>query len=482
MFLVSPHKLWNGRTAAVALLVLIVAFLFASNTGVRAIRRAHEPANFVLVDPQPGPTDWPGWRGIGGTNVSAESRPPLSWSANDNTAWQVTLPGRGHASPSLWGDQIFVTTAEARRQTLSLFSFDRESGRSLWQSELHHGDLPSGHAKNSSASPSPTCDGQFVFVASAVNGSVWVTAVDLAGRIAWQTAAGPFQAKWGYGSSPTLYKSLVIVAVDNKGAAFNRLRATSYLAALHRQTGEIVWRIERPPGDSFGTPIVAHVAGRNQLVIAGKGLVASYDPATGETLWTCRWSAERAANTVAFDDEHVFATARTPQKELLCIRADGQGEVSGTHVVWREKQLASEVPSPVVYENWLYLLTDDGILACLDAATGKLAWKQRLSGQFSASPLIAGDRVYCCNEEGITFVVTLGASGEVVAENTLIEGQFASPIASGNRLYLRTLNGLHCVMTRGDVIEQNDPLERDRSSDTDAGPVAGKIEAGRRQF
>ncbi len=482
MSLVNSHKHWNGRNAAAALLAVVIAFLFASNTGVRAIRRAQEPSNFVLVDPQPGPTDWPGWRGAKGTNVSTHSRPPRDWSANDNTAWQVTLPGRGHASPSLWGDQILVTTAEARRQTISLLSFDRESGRALWQSELHRSDLPSGHVKNSSASPSPTCDGQFVFVASAVNGSVWVTAVDLAGRIAWQTAAGPFQAKWGYGSSPTLYKSLVIVAVDNKGAAFNRLRATSYLAALHRQTGEIVWRIERPPGDSFGTPIVARVAGRDQLVIAGKGLVAAYEPATGDSLWTCRWSAQRVANTVAFDDDHVFASARYPQKELLCIRADGRGEVSGSHVVWRGKQLASEVPSPVVYDGWLYLLTDDGLLACLNATTGKLAWKHRLSGHFSASPLIAGDQVYCCNEEGTTFVVTLGESGEVVAENTLSDGQFASPIVSGNRIYLRTLTGLYCVMNQSDALEQGDPIERDHSPDMDSGPVADKIDAGRRRF
>ena len=182
------------------------------------------------------------------------------------------------------------------------------------------------------------------------------------------------------------------------------------------------------------------------MLLAGKGSVASYDPATGDALWTCRWSVQRASNTLAFDEDHVFASARYPQGELLCIRADGQGDVTSTHVVWREKQAASEVPSPVVHEGLLYSLGDDGILTCLDASTGKVLWKRRLGGSMSSSPLIAGGHLYCCNEEGVTFVMKLGGRGEVIAENALGDGLFASPVVSGDRLYLRTLHGLHCVI------------------------------------
>lgn len=481
MSLGNTHKHWNGRTAAAALLVGIVVCLFASNTGVQTIRRANEPINFVLVDSQPGPEDWPGWRGTDGTNAYPNSQPPVQWSMSDNIAWQVHVPGRGHASPCIWGEQLFVTTSEERRQTISLLNFDRLTGHSRWQSDLHHGNWPMGHVKNSPASASPICDGQFVYIASAVNDSIWVTAIDFAGRIAWQTAAGSFQAKWGYGSSPTIYKSLVIVAADNKGASFNRLHNTSFLAALHRQTGEIVWRIERPSGDSFGTPVVARVAGCDQLLVAGKGIIASYDPATGDSLWTCRWSAQRVANTMAFDQDHVFASARFPQKELLCIRASGEGDVTGTHVVWREKQSASEVPSPVVHDGLLYSLGDDGILACLTAATGKTQWMRRLEGSFSASPLVAGNHLYCCNEQGTAFVVTLGeaeadGSGQVVAENIQIDGQFASPIISGDRLYLRTVNGLRCVM------DPNGIFERYVTPDPRSAPVAEQPEGSRRRL
>ncbi len=445
----NPNKLWNGRNIAVLLLGAVVTILFASNTGVREIRRANDPINFVLVDPQPGPEDWPCWRGADGTNTAPDSSPPLRWSVSENIAWQVPIPGRGHASPCVWGERIFVATADDARQTISLLCIDRDTGRTHWQSELHRGGLRDRHAKNSHASATPACDGRHVYVTSAVNGSVWVTAVDFAGRIVWQRAAGPYEARWGYGSSPTIYKSLIIVAADNKGARIDRLRGASFLAAMHRQTGEIVWRIERPAGDSFGTPIVATVSGRDQLLLAGKGAVHSYDPATGDLLWTCRWSAERAANTLAFDEDHVFASARHPQGELLCIRADGRGDVTSTHIVWREKQSAGEVPSPVLHEGLLYSLGDEGILSCLDAATGNVMWKRRLGGSMSASPLIAGGHLYGCNEEGVTFVVKLGGRGEVVAENALGDGLFASPVVSGDRLYLRTLGGLHCVAAPG---------------------------------
>lgn len=450
---------WNRRRAAALLSCLVVAILVASNSGVREIRRANDPINFVLVDPQPGSTDWPGWRGIHRTPTVPDGSPPLRWSISENIGWQAPIPGRGHASPVIWGQSVFVVTADERRQSISLLNLDRDSGNLQWQTEVHRGSLPDRHAKNSHASATPACDGRHVYVTTAVNGSVWVTAIDFSGRIVWQSAAGPFECKWGYASSPTIYKSLVIVAADHASAPLNAGQGSSHLAALHRQTGEIVWRIRRPSGDSFGTPIVATVAGRDQLLIAGKGSVRSYDPATGDPLWTCRWSALRSANSVAFDDEHVFASAKHPQGELICIRADGEGDVTASHVVWRDKSSASEVPSPLVHDGLVYSLGDDGILSCLDSTTGKVMWKRRLGGNMSSSPLIAGGHLYCSNEEGVTFVVRLGGRGEVVAENALSDGQFASPVVSGNRLYLRTLTGLHCIADPSEAAVAERPEE-----------------------
>ena len=157
-------------------------------------------------------------------------------------------------------------------------------------------------------------------------------------------------------------------------------------------------------------------------------------------------SADRTANTLAFDRDRVFASARHPHEELICIKADGRGDVTNTHVVWRETHAASDVPSPIVHEGLLYSLGDGGMLACLDAETGRTLWKRRLEGNATSSPLIANGHLYCCNEQGVTFVIKLGGRGEVMAENSLGDGLFASPVVSGDRLYLRTLTGLHCVV------------------------------------
>ena len=457
------NRIRTGRIVAVAALLVMAAVLMLRNTGVREIHRAHEPVNFAVIDARPAPGDWPWWRGTDQSNTTAHESPPVQWSPGDSSSgWVVPISGRGRAALCTWGEQLFLPTADAGRGALAMVCLDHGTGRLLWQAELHRDGLTPLPSHSSQASTTPACDGQHVFMACAVNGSLWVTAVDLSGRIAWQREAGPYFSKWGYSSSPTIHKSLVIVAADNKGARINRLVGSSYLAALHRQTGEIVWRIHRPVADSFGTPVVAHVAGRDQLLMAGRGKVCSYDPLTGESLWTCQWSADRVVNSVAFDDRHVYASARQPHPELVCIRADGSGDVTGTHVVWRGNKSAGEIPSPVVHDGRLYTVTDDGVLACLESGTGQTLWKRRLGGTISSSPVIAGQHLYCGNEEGTVFVVRLGGRGELIAEIPLGEGLFASPVISRNRLYLRTLGSLRCVTAPedGPIAQQPDTPKR----------------------
>jgi outer membrane protein assembly factor BamB len=308
----------------------------------------------------------------------------------------------------------------------------------------------------------PACDGKHVYMVCPAGGSLWVTAIGMNGRIAWQREAGPYFSRWGYGSSPAIHKSLVIVAADNKGARINRLVGSSYLAAMHRQTGEIVWRIHRPEADSFGTPVVAHIAGRDQLLMAGRDAICAYDPQTGDSLWTCRWPADRVANSVAFDDQHVYASTRMPNPELLCIRADGDGDVTNSHVVWRTNKSSGEYPSPVVFEGKLYMQGDDGVLSCLDPGNGQPVWKRLLRGTMSTSPVIAGQHLYCCNEEGTVFVIRLGGRGELVAEVSMNEAIYASPVVSRNRLFLRTRSSLHCIAPIEDIpiVIQPDPPRR----------------------
>lgn len=431
------------RVYVVVALLALTMTIVVRNAGVQEIRRTGESINFAMIDARPSTGDWPWWGGSTQSNTAPFEHPPIQWSSGSDQ-WSASIPGRGRAGMCIWGNQLFLPTLDAASQTVSVACLDPTTGRMQWQTELHRG-LSSHPPRFSQFSPTPACDGQHVYMACPDNGSLWISAIDMQGRIAWQREAGPYFSKWGYGSSPTIYKSLVIVAADNKGARINRLVGSSYLTAVHRQTGEIVWRIHRPEGDSLGTPVVARIAGRDQLLLAGRKCVCSYDPLTGDKLWTCSWSSERVANSVAFDDQHVYASSRQPQQELICIRADGEGDVTTTHVVWRSNKGASDLPSPIAHDGRLYTVTDDSVLSCLDTATGQPVWKRRLGGIVSASPAIAGQHLYCCNEEGTMFVIRLGGRGDLVAEIPVGESIYTSPIFSGNRLYLRTISSLHCI-------------------------------------
>lgn len=443
---------WSFLTLFAAIMLLAIAGL--PEGSVSEVHNADSAANFALVDPHPRHDDWPWIRGIDGRNVAFTDRIPIEWTLADGEGWQAALSGAGHSVPIVWGDHLFVATSDDAAQRVTLRSFHRETGRPLWQSVVLQGGLPKILERGTHASSTPACDGQSVFVAAAANGSLWLTSVDFNGRITWQREAGPYRAKSGYRSSPSLYKNMVIVAADQD--------AGGYITAFHRQTGAIVWRIRRAAGESHGSPIVATISGRPQLILGGKEFVISYDPATGDELWRCRWSANRIANMVAFDSDHVYAINKHSDGEVVCIRADGSGNVSRTHLVWRQSKVGGELPSPVLYGEHLYVLSEEGLLCCLQAATGKIKWKTRLSGVFSASPIIANDHLICCNESGVATILSTGSDWAVVNVNPLSEGIVATPIVAGNTVFVRTQTSLRCYVARDGepVVERPEPSKR----------------------
>jgi outer membrane protein assembly factor BamB len=389
---------------------------------------------------KPGTGDWPWWRGGQGDSSSTAKDLPTEWSEGKNILWKSPVPGRGHASPVLFGERIFLATAEEEPQVQSLVCLDRASGKRLWLTSIHSGNFMRKHPKNSHASATPACDGQRVYVPFLNADALWVSATDLDGHIVWQTKAGPFVSEHGYGSSPVIYGSLVIVSGDSLGGGF--------LAALHRETGKIVWRVRRPNDSahgSYGTPVVGQVAGKPQLLLNGTGKVTSYDPATGQVLWFCRGPAEVTGNTIACNEKYVVASGGYPEKEIVCVRGDGQGDVSDTHVVWRSRRGVAYVPSPLIAGDLVYLLQDSGVLSCLEVASGKQVYKQRVRGSFSASPVLAHGRLYLSNETGETLVIKEGQTFELVATNSLDEGTLATPAIAGGRIYLRTTQNLYCI-------------------------------------
>jgi outer membrane protein assembly factor BamB len=399
---------------------------------------------------KPSPNDWPWWRGPSGDGVSTDTRVVTEWSKTKNVVWKTAVPGRGHSSPVLWGARVFLTTADEGSQTQSVLALDRNTGKTLWTTVAHKGGLMNKHGKNSHASATSACDGERVYSVFINSDALHVTATSLDGKILWQSSPGPFRSEHGYGSSPVLYKSLVIVNGDNLSGCF--------IAALDRKTGKQVWKTPRKTTGrhgSYATPIVAKVAGRTQLLLHGMETMSSYDPDTGKLLWSCAGPTEVTACTVAFNDKLVFASGGYPDKEILAIRPDGSGDVTKTHVAWRSRKGVTYVPSPLYHDGHLYVVNDGGVTSCFAADTGDQVWQERLEGSFSASPVLAGGNFYVTNEAGRTFVFKAGPKFQLIAQNDLADGGFATPAIVGGQIFLRTEHNLLCIGQPTDRASRN---------------------------
>jgi outer membrane protein assembly factor BamB len=370
--------------------------------------------------------DWPWWRGLHRNGVAADGvLPPLAWSDSEHVLWKTPVPGRGHGSPIVVEDQVFLNVADHDRDVQALLCLDRDTGAERWQAVVHRGGFhPKGNPKSSMASSTPACDGARVFVNFMNNDAIWTTAVSRDGRPLWQTKITDYQLHQGFASSPAVYGPLVIISADNKGQGA--------IAALDRVTGKVVWRRERPKLPNYTSPIVLTVAGREQLLFTGCDLVTSLDPSTGETCWETAGSTTECVTSTVTDGTHIFISGGYPKNHLAAVKADGSGTV-----VW-ENGSRVYVPSMIVRDGHLYSVLDEGIAACWKCDTGEEVWKGRLGGTFSSSPVLAGDRLYATNESGTTFVFRADpAAFELLAENQLGDESFATPAICGGRIYMR---------------------------------------------
>ena len=377
--------------------------------------------------------DWPWWRGPSRNGVAVGTEPVLTkWSNTENVLWKTPVPGRGHSSPIVVGDRVFLTTADEAKQVHSVLAFDRLTGKSLWKTDVSKGGFPAkNHAKNTEASSTLACDGERLFATFYHRDTVQATALDLDGKQVWQETVGPFRPRafeYGYAPSPTLYRETVIIAAEFDGE--------SAITALDRKTGKQVWKTPRKSSISFSTPVVAHVAGKDQLLISGINQVASYDPATGKSLWAADGTTFATCGTMVWDGDIVFASGGYPKAETLAVKADGSGEV-----LWTNNQKCYE-QSLLAHAGYVYGLTDNGVLFCWRGTDGKEMWKQRLQGPVSASPVLAGGHIYQANERGVCYVFKPNPDKfEPVAENQLGDEAFPSPAIIGNRIFIRTATG-----------------------------------------
>jgi outer membrane protein assembly factor BamB len=369
--------------------------------------------------------DWPCWRGPRQDGSAGDGpAPPLSWSAEENVIWKTPVPGRGHGSPAVLGDHVFLAACDEGSGSQSVLCFDRAGGRKLWETEVHPAGAMRKNAKSTGASTTPACDGERVFITFANKEAVVASALSLEGKILWQTKISDYVIHQGYGASPALYRALVLVSADHSGGGA--------VAALDRKTGAVIWRQARPKAPNYSSPVIVRADGRDQLILIGCDRVSSYDPLSGHVLWETAGSTTECVTSTVTDGTHVYSSGGYPRNHLAAVKADGSGQVA-----WETKDRVY-VPSLLLRQGHLFGVLDAGTAACWAADTGKELWKARLGGTFSSSPVLAGDRIYATNEAGETTVFE--ASPEKFTKlgvNKLGDEAFATPAICGGRIYTR---------------------------------------------
>lgn len=430
--------------------------------------------------------NWPHWRGPLHNGISDATNLPMKWSLTENIVWKTELPSWGAATPIIWGDRIFVASPskaeqkqepepvekpEVKEQTqgrsrvqrpgrdpggpkLFLFCISKKDGKVLWQRELD--DKNQLHRKQNDATPSPVTDGQHVWI---VTGTGKIICFDMDGKQIWkqdlQKEYGTFGHNWGYGSSPLLHESSLIVEVLHG----MRTDDPSYIVSYEAKSGKVQWLQERPTDaerespDAYTTPVVLQHQSETQIVISGGDYVTGHDFKTGKEIWRAaglnplKRSNYRVVPTPIIVDGIIYAPTR--KKPLLALKVGGTGDITESHLVWKYEGAAGpDVPSPISDGKYFYMVDDRGLVTCLDAKTGSLIWGPEATTEaiVSASPILTDGKLYIINEKGVTSIVSVGKEFKLLATNEL-DGTYtlASPAVSGSQLFIRTSTHLYCI-------------------------------------
>ena len=431
--------------------------------------RATEPGGVKGLAPEVS-ENWPGWRGPRGTGVSSETAFPVTWDTS-NIRWKTPIPGRGHSSPVVWGNRIFLTTAiegevvpgreekpghdvggeifihpdmisHDRRQTLKVFAVDATSGAVVWERTAYDGPVTDGrHRKSSFASATPVTDGDVVIVNFGTEG---LYAYDFAGELRWKVDLGEVRTLGlGYATSPVIRNGVVFVQCDED------IGERSFIAAFDAKTGREMWRRSRPVQSSWASPvIVEHDAGGGrtgvQLVTAGNEFTIAYEPETGAELWRTKGVDSNAIPSPVYGNGMVYMTAGFPAKTVLAIRP----AANEPDIVWTYARGTAYVTSPILVGDILYLSTDRGIITALDAKTGEVIYeggRVPVPATFTASMVAFGDRILQSSEDGDVFVIQAGRKHEVLTSNKLGEPIFASPALADGVIYIRGEQHLYAI-------------------------------------
>ena len=417
--------------------------------------------------------DWPQWRGPK-SDGSAPAAHDLAvdWSQTRNVLWRAKTPSWSAATPIVWKDTVFITSAEEGFSPLGggnskhgagelgpdkvfLLALNRKDGSVLWRRQIDSGNQL--FRKQNSASPSPITDGQLVW---SMTGNGKLACFTMDGKEVWkrdiQADYGRFGLNHGYASTPLLHGDRLYIQVLHG----MKTDDPSYVFAVDKSTGKTLWKMERPTDavqespDNYATPQIVTVNGKPQLVISGGDYVTGHDLGNGTELWriggfnpTNNPFGRTIASSIVIGS-NVF-TPSTRGRPFIAFRAGGSGNITGKSELWTNN-LGADVPTPTTDGKYIYVLVDNGVMNCLEADTGKVVYQgQRVEpGTYSSSPLLADGKIYCINEEGTTTVVKAGPAFEILGVNKLDSHTLASPVAVDNQIFIRTADYLYCIQKR----------------------------------
>jgi outer membrane protein assembly factor BamB len=417
--------------------------------------------------------NWPQFRGPHSAGVASSADLPTVWGSSQGVRWKATLPGVAWSSPVIWGDRIFVTSAqsdipqEAPKKGL-YFGGDRlqprdtnyrwelaciniDSGQLMWQRLARQGKPTSAiHIKNSYASETPVTDGERVY---AYFGAAGLYAFDLEGKLIWEKDLGSYKTRFGWGtaSSPVLDGDRLFVLNDNE--------EQSFVMALDKKTGKELWRVARDEKSSWSTPFIWRNRLRTEIITCATKRVRSYDPESGKLLWELGGMSVICSPTPVATEDMLFVSSgyiMDQKRPLFAIKPGaagdislGDNETSNASIAWCQKLGGPYIPSPVLLDGRIYVLYDRGFFACFDAKSGVPVYdKQRIdpgATAFTASPWAYGNKIFCLSEDGDTFVIEAGPEYKLVGKNSLDELFMASPAISRDRLFLRGVDHLYCI-------------------------------------
>ncbi len=419
--------------------------------------------------------NWTQWRGPALNGSSPETGIPATWSKTENIAWVTPLPGLSGATPIIWNDRIFISSADAKTQDLLALCIDRKDGKILWQKVVApSADRRPQRGRNNMASPSPITDGSTVWF---FYGTGDLAAFDFDGNQKWQRNIcadhNKFAIMWGYGSSALLYKNKLYVPVLQKdvntyvpGADKTR-KLDSFLLAIDPATGKDLWKSVRPTDapnetrEAYTTPIPYERDGRAEILLYGADYMTAHDTENGKELWRCgginplkRGDVRVVPSPVACDGIVVMCPPKHYQP-VTAIKDGGSGDVTKTHVAWTlPKEGSPDVCTPLVWKNLLYVLDGDSVkrlLYCVDPKTGTKKWEGQLPGKstYWCSPTCAEDRIYCINETGDVVIADAGDAFKIISTISLGDTAcYASIAIAQKQLFIRTGQNLYCVGRR----------------------------------